>query len=425
MRTFRVAFLVLSFVLVQTASALPALASAGDLDTSFSHDGLVLRKDIPGSIYSAVVQPDGKIVAAGVALGVDQPFRVMVARFFPDGSLDRTFGVNGVVRTRFNGGAYAWSVALAPDGDIVAGGSLTPPDGVGPTRFMIVRYLPNGSLDPAFSSDGKVHTHFGTGDASLYDLAVQPDGKVVAVGYTCCAVRTFAVARYLTDGSLDPGFGDHGKRMTAFTGSAGASGVALQADGKIVVVGMREVEGRRAAQGAVARYLSDGSLDATFGGDGRAITHGRSFGGEDVALASDGGVMISGSLYALPTTTNTAAITRFTPEGVFDTSFGVDGFAGADISGGSDGNAIAVQPDGRIVMAATPWTGYRFLATRWNSDGTPDTGFGEDGVAGVQFPSGRCLADSIVLTTDGGVVLGGWAEVNGDGHAALAKFLGS
>jgi uncharacterized delta-60 repeat protein len=155
-------------VTAQAVGTIPALASAGDLDTSFSQDGLLLRRDIPGGIYSLATQPDGKVVAAGVGSAPDGANTMVLARFNPDGSLDHTFSGDGVKSTRFAGSGYAWSVGLLPDGDIVAGGEGSPPQG-GPTNFLIVRYHTDGTLDQGFSGDGKAHTRFGTQSSAMID----------------------------------------------------------------------------------------------------------------------------------------------------------------------------------------------------------------------------------------------------------------
>ena len=417
-RSVRFALIVSPIVLIQSIGALPALASAGDLDTSFSQDGLLLRRDIPGGIYSLATQPDGKVVAAGVGSAPGEANTMVLARFNSDGSLDHTFSGDGVKRTSFAGDGYAWSVALLPDGDIVAGGQGAPPQG-GPSNFLIVRFNADGTLDRGFSADGKAQTHFGTQSSAMIDLAVQPDGKIVGVGYTCCDDPRFALARYMPDGSLDPAFGNGGRLTTQFGQFATASGVAVLPGGKIMVSGERDN-----THGAVARYLPDGTLDTSFGGNGRAITPNLNYEGGDLAISSDGSAILSGTLHG--SSTNHIALTRFTPDGTFDTSFGTNGLAVAQIPESAEGDGtVAIQPDGKIVATGSRDLSNAFTAARWNADGTPDADFGDSGAASASFHSGRSNSVGLTLTPDGGILTGGLAGSGGTDVWALAKFTGS
>jgi uncharacterized delta-60 repeat protein len=229
--------------------ALGAVA-LGDLDTSFGSTGKVLTVFFDGSAASAVaIQSDGKIVVAGSAL----------VRYNADGTLDTTFGDQGKVTTFCCG-----ALAIQPDGKIVGAGV----SGVSPGNvdFALVRYLPNGTLDTTFSGDGTVTTDFGNGRLDgAWAIVLQPDGKIVVVGASRVegdsASEDVALARYLPNGSLDATFSGDGKVLTDLGSGEGdvATAVALQPDGKIVVAGFTH-----RGDFALARYLSNGTLDTTF-----------------------------------------------------------------------------------------------------------------------------------------------------------------
>jgi uncharacterized delta-60 repeat protein len=246
----------------------------GGLDQSFGSGGKVLT-DLGVFTFDAglavAIQPDGKIIAAGDSnAGGSDDFALV--RYNPDGSIDQSFGTSGVVLTDLGFFSFdqARAVAIQPDGKIVAAG---PSQALGPD-FALVRYNADGSLDQSFGTGGKVLTDFGTFSVdSAVSIAIQTDGKIVAAGDSDAAGNVdFALARYMANGSLDPGFGNGGKVLTDF-GSSGldsAVAVGIQSDGKIVADGFSS--GAGSDDFALARYESDGSLDPTFGSSGTVLT---------------------------------------------------------------------------------------------------------------------------------------------------------
>ncbi len=223
---------------------------------------------------AVVLQSDGKIVAVG-----QDSSDFALARYNADGSLDSSFGTGGKVTTDFGGSDAALAAVLQPDGKIVAVGTSA-------ADFALARYNTDGSLDTSFGTGGKVTTDFG-GTDQAWAAVLQPDGKIVAAGL---ASADFALARYNTNGSLDTSFGTGGKVTTSFEGSDQARAVVLQPDGKIVAVGWDN-----GVEFALARYNTDGLLDSSFGTGGKVTTD---FGGSDAALAavlqSDGKIVAVG-----------------------------------------------------------------------------------------------------------------------------------
>jgi uncharacterized delta-60 repeat protein len=277
--------------------ALVRYDSDGTLDGTFDGDGKVTTNFTPGYDYAedVALQPDGKIVVAGSAAGGGKKFAL--ARYDPTGTLDGTFSGDGKVTTNFESGFdIATGMALQGDGKIVAAG-WTGPAGGNNYKFALARYTTGGALDGTFSGDGKVTTNFTPGYDYAWDMALQPDGKIVAVGRAAGKGGKFALARYTTGGALDGTFSGDGKVTTNFeSGFDDATGVAIQGDGKIVAAGWAGPAGGNNYKFALARYTTGGALDGTFSGDGKVTTNFTS-GNDyawDMALQPDGKIVAVG-----------------------------------------------------------------------------------------------------------------------------------
>jgi uncharacterized delta-60 repeat protein len=235
----------------------------GTLDSSFGNGGK-LTTDFDGfndDALAVLLQPDGKIVAAGSAKNPTNYYDFALARYLPNGALDTTFGTAGKVRTDFgaNNLDQARSAVLQPDGKIVAAGFAS--GKFGDTRFAVARYGANGAIDSSFSDDGKTKIDFGSCCASAYSVLLQGDGKVVVVGFadTESSDSDFLLARLDTAGALDASFGNGGKVRTSFGNlNGGAEGATLQPDGKIVAVGFQATSSDKTVEFALARYLATG-----------------------------------------------------------------------------------------------------------------------------------------------------------------------
>ncbi len=241
----------------------------GSLDPTFGNGGKVITplSDSYDLAHAVVIQTNGKIVVAGrVQAGGND--HIALVRYNSDGTLDMTFGTGGQVGTAINIFDAGFALALQPDGKIVvAGVSL-----VQRFDFAVVRYNPNGSLDQTFGTGGTVTTPVGDSDDFAISVSVQRDGKLILAGYSFNGVgKDFAIVRYNANGSLDPTFGHGGKVITPIGNldDCGQSAV-IQNDGKIVQVGL--IFNATAADFGVVRYDTDGSLDQTFGIGGKVIT---------------------------------------------------------------------------------------------------------------------------------------------------------
>jgi uncharacterized delta-60 repeat protein len=389
-----------------------AQAAPGDLDLAFSGDGKQ-RTDFGSGVSSAaatVRQPDGKIVAVGGALG-----NFALARYNPDGSLDTSFSGNGRQRTDFGGDADgATGVALQADGKIVVVGDTGARD-ESFSDFAFARYNPNGSLDASFSGDGKQTTDFGDFDLAR-GVALQANGKIVAVGVEFSAGGDFALARYNPNGTLDPSFSGDGKQTTDFLGGfSGANGVALQGDGKIVAAGGRDTATSR--DFALARYNPNGTLDPSFSGDGRQTTD---FGDFDqangVALQANGKIVAVGR----GGTTDDFTVARYNPNGSLDTSFSSDGKQTTDFGDFDQANGVALQGDGKIVAVGIASTANDFALARYNPNGTLDPSFSGDGKQTTDF-GGFAQANGVALQADSKIVAVGFGGASAVDFA-LARY---
>ena len=311
----------------------------GSLDASFGAAGKVVT-DISrfNQALALVIQADGKIVAAG-----DADLNFALARYNTDGSLDTTFDGDGIVTTAFAGFAMAWAVAIQPDGRIVAAG--------GENQSYLARYNSDGSLDLTFGVGGKVTGAPPSGWFTA--VAIQADGRIVAAGRGDTS-DDFVVSRYNTDGSPDVTFGTGGTVVTDFGGVDHLWGLAIQADGKIVAVG---TGGN--FHFALARYTSDGHLDPSFDGDGMVITpfseEGFDYAGK-VVIQTDGKIVVAGDARLGPFTEfdYSFAVARYNTDGGLDPTFGTGGTVTTDFEGfRSDdlGQGVALHADGRIVVA--------------------------------------------------------------------------
>jgi len=318
------------------------------------------------------LQPDGKIVVAGYSHNGSN-YDIAVVRYNADGSLDTTFDGDGRVTTPVGSGYdYGQAIALQPDGKIVVAGISYNGSN---DDFAVVRYNADGSLDTTFSGDGKVTTPVGGSADDGYAIALQPDGKILVAGLTLGTSLDIAVVRYNADGSLDTTFDGDGKVTTPVgTGADYGFAIALQPDGKFLVAGYLNNAGNY--DFAVVRYNADGGLDTTFSGDGKVTTPVGTAGdyGYAIALQPDGKILVAG--YSENGSDNDLAVVRYNADGSLDTTFDADGKLTTAAGGGNDnGYAIGLQPDGKIVVAGLSDNGtdYDFAVVRYTGSGSLDS----------------------------------------------------
>lgn len=406
----------------------------GDLDPTFGPGGTV-KTVIPGfgGGRDLVQQPDGKLVVAGNTGGTANN-EFTLARYELTGALDPSFGSGGVVITPVGPlQDFANAIVLQADGRLLAAGG-TSDAGNTENDFALVRYEDNGTLDGTFGTGGKVTTAFGVG-AGMLDIALaatqQSNGKLVVVG-TAYNAPSFsggdtdmALARYETNGSLDPTFGTGGKLTTAFTAGSGnhdgAEAVLQLPTGELVVAGYATNAGT--ATFALARYATGGTLDGTFGSGGKVTTAigTQAFGRALVRLAS-GKLIVAGESIVGGTTGVTLA--RYEANGTLDTSFGTGGSVRTTIGGQHCGaTGVIEQPDGKLVIAGTSSLGANgdMILVRYDANGALDLGFGDDGIA--VLPNVDSLgATGLVRQLDGKLTVSGQLFEGTGSNIFLARF---
>lgn len=243
------------------------VTEAGELDPTFGGTGVVFTEITPGGgvdrAAGVAIQPDGKIVAAGRARSLTSVnYRIALVRYLPSGVLDPDFGEQGKVVFSILDQNLGRKVAIQPNGKIVVTGTTCADLGGDNTYcyFGVARVDDRGALDPTFGAGGKVNTDVGSNGGAAYDLALQPDNRIVVVGQRFVAdipsVVNVALVRYQEDGSLDATFGLGGISETNFGYAENqAFGVGLQPDGKIVAAGFTTRDDSSMWIAVTARYL--------------------------------------------------------------------------------------------------------------------------------------------------------------------------
>jgi uncharacterized delta-60 repeat protein len=424
--------------------------SAGELDPSFGDQGRVfVRAGGSSAAADIVVQPDRKLVLAGIAGDGNPPsnFDFLAVRLNRNGSRDGSFGNGGIMRTSVElggpRGAELAAVAVAPQGAIVLAGRAYKSQG-GLTDLAVVRLTPSGALDTSFSDDGVQTIDVGPND-TLSGVAVQPDGKLVLVGSwygTWPASSGFIVIRLLPNGALDDSFGSGGIVNTNLGGSLpdAANAVAILADGKIVVTGSADFyfDGYAMRQDVgVARYLTNGLLDPTFGAGGVVVTPGpRVEAGCGVAATSGGKILIAGTDtthgYRGYGETSQFHLVRYLPSGALDPGFGAGGVVTTTFAGMyAWACSVAVQRDGRILAGGSAFVpvtegSTKIALARYTSGGRLDETFSGDGKRIYDLRTGDDFANALALQRHAArsgadrLVLAGSSQRQSDGFEDVA-----
>jgi uncharacterized delta-60 repeat protein len=374
----------------------------GDLDTTFAGNG---KKAITfGGVDDAravLVQANGRIVVAGG--GAAAP-RFSVARLRSNGLLDTTFGTRGKRTIDFGGEQQgAFGATLQPDGKIVL---------VGDSDFQVAvaRLNPNGSLDTTFSSDGKKLFSWGALSRATAVLVLS-NGKLVVGGFSGPEGGNIQLARLHPGGLLDKTFGLDGIATVDFGGDDFGASIARQANGRILIAGRSTTAGA-----VVARVRTNGELDPDFGGDGRVIVGTGSL--STVLVQPDRKILVAGNAMGSERMTVTRLKTNGTPDPTFDG----DGTATVDFAPLADAaNDAALQPDGKIVLAGSTQNTGEIAVARLNANGSPDATFGTAGKAAVDFGE-AAFGSAVALQSNGRIVVAGTRFAGDD--FAIARLRG-
>jgi uncharacterized delta-60 repeat protein len=404
-----------------TVALLPAVAGAapGDLDPTFGAGG---KQAFPfaGVPNEVLVQPDGKILLAGMDANLD----FAVWRLTPDGALDRSFDGDGSVEIGLGGQDEIEAATLQPDGKIVVAGTThSPPALAGATRLgydiAIARLNTDGSLDKTFNPEGRA----GGGtkvfrteeDAWATSVAVQPyDGAIVLGGYIAGAT-TFSLRRLDSTGALDG---------TVFENPPGTRDeyvwdVVMQPDGSIVVAGQGSLIMDSRHQAMITRYTPVGSLDETFAGTGFKLFP--DVRPAEVVVRPDGTLVVAGSVY--DDLSQRMTVTQLTGAGQIYKAFGDDGTTRIDFAGEAETAAAALQPDGKLVTVGSLTPATAFAVARLDETGALDAGFGAAGKATIAFGDFN-LSTATAVQPDGRIVVAGAMATNQVVQLAVTRLLG-
>lgn len=306
------------------------------------------------------------------------------------GALDPGFGAAGFVKTNILGIDNIFDMTTQPDGKIIAVGGCDVGD------FTIVRYLANGALDPTFSSDGIVFVDFGSTIEAARGVKVQTDGKIVVTGNTSSGT---GVVRLNADGSLDTTFDTDGKVIISIVNGSFSRGLELQPDGKIVL------GGGSITNFGIARLNPNGLLDTTFDTDGIVSTNLTSTVSlEDMKIQPNGRIVAVGTV----ATFSMSVVVRYLSNGSLDTSFSGDGIAVNDFSPADESaRSLVIDPISEtITTVGANNAGTRsMLIVRYLSNGNLDTSFSGDGILEINDPIKR--GASVVQQSDRKFVFSG------------------
>lgn len=390
--------------------AFVAVAQDGTLDAQFATSGIatVQFSNATSDAHAIGLQPDGKILIAGVVLYGGS--RVAIARYNTDGTLDNTFGNAGKSTLTITGQSYITSIAIQADGKIVLAGSLD-------QSAMVVRITAAGALDPTFGGTGYA-TYTDGGFTKFEDLRILSNGKIMTCGF---ASTKYGLVRWNADGTADATFGTGGYVLNDVGLLATLRRMSVQSDGKILLTGT--VYNSTNYDLIVARFKTDGSFDTSFGTGGKAISSisaGNNETGNDIAIQSDGKIVITGRVVI--GAKSSVLVARYNINGTLDTSFGTNGATITAVgTENAEGISVALMGSGKVIVAGFAGTSKQFLVMRYTAAGALDSGFGTAGVTKTLIGT-KCYADEVRIQSNGKVILGGTSEVSNVHSFALARY---
>lgn len=390
------------------AMAPAALAAPGSPDPTFGTNGVTVAALGPFVGAAAAVVQPDGKIVTIGEAVLGVTTYMVSTRFNANGTLDAGFGFGGWAVVDFGGGSGGNAIALQSDGKIVLAGT-----GYGSSStldFAAARLMPNGTLDSTFGNAGTTTIPIGS-YAIANAVTIDSVGRIDLGGAAAVGQNKFAVARLLANGLLDTSFGTNG--VTTVGNSGAAWGMVQQSDGKLVLAG-------QASLGPIQEYMAarvtaNGAPDPTFGFGGTVVIPiGQSATGDAIALQPDGKLLIAGSAF---TNTGVAATVRLLPNGFLDLSFGIAGISLVPLFEAV--NAITVDPGGKILLAATGAT-----AVRLNPNGFQDTTFGNGGVARIGIGTNTAANGVAIAPGTGKIVLSGVTSLYGQTVLAVIRLTG-
>lgn len=394
------------------------LSQSGFLDLSFGKGGKVITSVgvLDNQAATVLSQEDGKVIMTGLSY-TNNGTALTLLRYKLDGNLDSAFGKNGISITEFQQSFFnAKAAALQKNGEIICVGQIN--IGVGDSEYLIIaKYLPNGIIDSSFQKIGYALYKY-SDTTRVTSIAIENDQSILVGGAVqhSNSFTQFYVAHFFNNGDIDSSFGINGRQVTSFDNRAYAYSMTLQPDGRIILAG----NGSKGL--GLIRYKANGSLDSTFGDNGKVdqILGNMGADARSIALQSDGKIVVCGFIGGF-------GVARFKQNGMLDSTFGTNGYSqiifGSNYE--STANSILVQPNQQIIVSGIDNEGLNqnFAIAKFNSNGLLDSSFGINGKNTTDFGHNYDYSYSSCLQPDGKIVLSGTTDSsNGLYRFALARY---
>jgi len=422
----KVFIITISFLTIMKVQA----QAAGSYDWTFDGDGKAkycLASGYHFAIANAGLQSSGKIVCYGTTFSTTfTNDKILLIRYNTNGSIDTSFGINGVLDPSVfaviaNNIIRGFDMLIQPDDKIIITGYQNP--SIEPCK--IARFTANGALDTTFNGTGYLEFTVGSNGNGNSSLGLQSDGKILVGNYgNNGMIGNFSITRLNSNGTIDSSFGNFGSTVIATASSI--NNMALQPDGKIVVVGIenQSIVISDSDYDIVAfRLLPNGLLDSTFGTNGKVVIPLSCY-TEDVQkvlVQVDGKILILGGRDSICSNGGTAALIRLNTNGSFDNTFGTNGYyyiQPLTIYQGNTNNMV-LQLDGKILVCGNGVTN-EFKVARINSNGTVDTSFANAGLLSNAFYTDSSATSVLIQPDNKIVVCGSTKDVNNSSPSCSA-----
>lgn len=408
-------------LIISIINSVSTFSQVGTLDVSFGGDGIV-QTDFSGSvdrIYCMEIQSDGKILAGGYTFSGGTNGSFALVRYNSSGSIDQSFALNGISTIDIGTDDQANAISVDMFGNIFLVGS-TVINGI--VNIALIKYLSNGFLDNTFGANGIVTTSINLNHYVGSTIALQPDNKILVGGISFSSGYHFCVARYNQNGTLDTTFGVNGIQNIPVPSSGGAianaNKLVIQPDGKIVLAG-RSYNGND-FDIFLMRLSNNGNLDVSFGNGGMVITDFSNSNDQllDIILQSDGKIIGAGRTASSVANTGFSTLIRYSATGMVDSTFGINGSVLSQYSPGNNyAHSIILQPDGKILITGS--TGIYpvgdIVIARYTNSGSLDLSFSSTGYI-IKDIMGLDVGSSIRMQTDGKILVGGFGGVSNGLH---------
>lgn len=391
---------------------------AGTLDLSYASNGRVLTSYSPARFIpvSSVIQENGFIVLMGrygfPSSGVSQ---IGLSRHITDGTIDTSFGTNGFLSININNNTYGESITLQQDGKIVVAGYILT-SGTS-SSLLVIRLNSDGSFDTSFGNNGIA---LFDNNIKAYSVKMKTDNKIVIGGNN--GDSDFTVVRLNSDGSLDNSFGFNGVVSTTIVNSSYESrinAVNIQNDGKIVASGFAFMNFVH-VNFCTVRYNTNGSIDNTFGVNGKVLTNVDSTNSSVIyaqAIQQDGKIVVTGS------SEGASVLARYNSNGTLDSSFGINGMSIFTFGDSCISRSVLIQPDNKIVIVGESFLPVdKYMIARYTTNGEFDTTFNTTGYNLGNFSTNNNYFNSVLMQPDGKLTATGWNQIGNDPYTVIARF---